>query len=152
MSLNLLIGNEVLGSRSNTSTILGYQYPTSWGKETAFGQIQMAQDRNQSYFTNNIGVASHTISWFGRANYNLLGRYMLTFTMRADGSSKFAEGNRWGYFPAGAFAWRISDEPFMASAQKWLDNLKLRVSFGTSGNDGIDASAFIDQWVRVILT
>ena len=146
-SLNLLIGNEVLGSRSNTSTILGYQYPTSWGKETAFGQIQMAQDRNQSYFTNNIGVASHTISWFGRANYNLLGRYMLTFTMRADGSSKFAEGNRWGYFPAGAFAWRISDEPFMASAQKWLDNLKLRVSFGTSGNDGIDASAFIDQWV-----
>ena len=146
-SFNMLVGNEVLGSRSNTSTILGYQYPTSWGQETAFGQIQMAQDRNQSYFTNNIGVSSHTISWFGRANYNLLGRYLLTFTMRADGSSKFAKGNRWGYFPAGAFAWRISDEPFMASAQKWLDNLKLRVSLGTSGNDGIDASAFIDQWV-----
>ena len=146
-SFNMLVGNEVLGSRSNTSTILGYQYPTSWGQETAFGQIQMAQDRNQSYFTNNIGVSSHTISWFGRANYNLLGRYLFTFTMRADGSSKFAEGNRWGYFPAGAFAWRISDEPFMASAQQWLDNLKLRVSLGTSGNDGIDASAFLDQWV-----
>ena len=67
--------------------------------------------------------------------------------MRADGSSKFAKGNRWGYFPAGAFAWRISDEPFMAGAQKWLDNLKLRLSLGTSGNDGIDASAFIDEWV-----
>ena len=146
-SLNLLVGNEVLGSRSNTSTILGYEYPTTWTKDMAFGQIQMAHDRNQSYFTNNIGVSSHTISWFGRANYNLLGRYLLTFTMRADGSSKFADGNRWGYFPAGAFAWRISDEPFMASTQKWLDNLKLRVSFGTSGNDGIDPSAFIDEWV-----
>ena len=146
-SLNLLVGNEVLGSRSNTSTILGYEYPTTWTKDMAFGQIQMAQDRNQSYFTNNIGVSSHTISWFGRANYNLLGRYLLTFTMRADGSSKFADGNRWGYFPAGAFAWRISDEPFMASTQKWLDNLKLRVSLGTSGNDGIDPSAFIDEWV-----
>ena len=146
-SLNLLVGNEVLGSRSNTSTILGYEYPTTWTKDMAFGQIQMAQDRNQSYFTNTIGVSSHTISWFGRANYNLLGRYLLTFTMRADGSSKFADGNRWGYFPAGAFAWRISDEPFMASTQKWLDNLKLRVSFGTSGNDGIDPGAFIDEWV-----
>ena len=146
-SLNLLVGNEVLGSRSNTSTILGYEYPTTWTKDMAFGQIQMAQDRNQSYFTNTIGVSSHTISWFGRANYNLLGRYLLTFTMRADGSSKFADGNRWGYFPAGAFAWRISDEPFMASTQKWLDNLKLRVSLGTSGNDGIDPSAFIDEWV-----
>ena len=145
-SLNVLVGNEILGSRSNTSTITGTQYPTSWDKETAFGQIQMAQDRNKSNFTNNIGVSSHTLSWFGRVNYNLLGRYMFTFTMRADGSSKFADGKRWGYFPAGAIAWRISDEPFLKGTQKWLDNLKLRLSIGTSGNDGIDASAFIDAW------
>ena len=146
-SLNMLVGNEVLGSRSNSSTIFGYQYPNTWDKDMAFGQIQMSQDRAQSYFTNNIGVSSHTISWFGRINYNLLGRYMFTFTMRADGSSKFAAGKRWGYFPAGAIAWRISDEPFLAKAQKWLDNLKLRLSIGTSGNDGIDASAFIDEWI-----
>ncbi len=145
-SVNLLIGNEVLGSRQNSSTIKGYQYPNEWGKELAFGQIEMAKDRNQSYFKNNIGVSSHTISWFGRANYNLLGRYLFTFTMRADGSSMFAEGNRWGYFPAGAIAWRISDEPFMQSTTNWLDNLKLRLSIGTSGNDRIDAAAFIDQW------
>jgi TonB-linked SusC/RagA family outer membrane protein len=67
--------------------------------------------------------------------------------MRADGSSKFAEGNRWGYFPAGAIAWRISDEPFLANTKDWMDNLKLRLSIGTAGNDGIDASAFIDEWV-----
>ena len=146
-SLNVLLGNEVLGSRSNSSSMRGYKYPTTWDKDTAFGQMQMAQDHSKSYFTNNVGVSSHTISWFGRLNYNLLGRYMFTFTMRADGSSKFAEGNRWGYFPAGAIAWRISDEPFFANSQKWLDNLKLRLSIGTSGNDGIDPSAFIDEWV-----
>jgi len=146
-SLNLLLGNEVLGSRSNSNSMRGYQYPTTWSKETAFGQMQMAQDHSKSYFSNTIGVSSHTTSWFGRLNYNLFSRYMFTFTMRADGSSKFAEGNRWGYFPAGAIAWRISDEPFLAGNEDWLDNLKLRLSFGTSGNDGIDASAFIDEWV-----
>ena len=149
-SVNMLVGNEVLGNRSNSSTIFGYKYPASWNKDTAFGQMQMAQDRKQSYFTNNIGVSSHTISWFGRANYSFLGRYLLTFTMRADGSSKFAKGNRWGYFPASALAWRISDEPFMTGSQKWLDNLKLRASYGSSGNDGIDASAFLDQWLTIL--
>ena len=146
-SVSLLVGNEVLGSRSNASEILGYKYPNTWSEEQAFGLMQMAQDRQQSYFENSIGVPSHTISWFGRANYNLLGRYMFTFTMRADGSSKFSKDKRWGYFPAGAFAWRISDEPFLANTKDWMDNLKLRLSIGTSGNDGIDAAAFIDKWV-----
>ena len=145
--LGILIGNEVIGGRSYSSSIKGVGFPEGWGENEAFGQIHMATERIKSDFTNEIGVSSHTISWFGRINYNLLSRYMFTFTMRADGSSKFAEGNRWGYFPAGAVAWRISDEPFMASAQKWLDNLKLRLSIGTSGNDGIDAAAFLDEWI-----
>ena len=145
-AVTLLIGNEVLGSRSNSSAIRGQKYPNSWDKETAFGQMQMYQDKNNSYFTNTVGVPSHTISWFGRANYNLMGRYLATFTMRADGSSKFADGKRWGYFPAGALAWRISDEPFLQNATSWLDNLKLRLSMGVSGNDGINANAFIDEW------
>ena len=148
-SVSLLVGNEILGSRSNSSGITGYGYAEGWGEDQAFGQIQMATDRIKSDFTNEVGVSSHTISWFGRANYNLLGRYLFTFTMRADGSSKFAEGNRWGYFPAGAIAWRISDEPFMQNMTNWLDNLKLRLSMGTSGNDGIDAAAFIDKWEPV---
>ncbi len=146
-SLNVLVGNEVLGSRSNNSTMYGYKFPASWGKEEAFGQIQMAQNRNQSYSNNDIGVSSHTISWFGRTNYTLMDRYLFTFTLRADGSSKFAKGNRWGYFPAGAVAWRISEEPFLAETRLWLDILKLRLSLGMAGNDGISASAFNDEWV-----
>ena len=145
--LSILVGNEIIGSRSNSSSIKGVGFPEGWGEDDAFGQIHMATERVKSDFTNEIGVSSHTISWFGRANYNLFGRYMFTFTMRADGSSKFADGNRWGYFPAGAVAWRISDEPFLSGAQKWLDNLKLRLSIGTSGNDGIDAAAFLDEWI-----
>jgi TonB-linked SusC/RagA family outer membrane protein len=75
-----------------------------------------------------------------------LDRYLFTATFRADGSSKFAPNNRWGYFPAGAFAWRISEEPFMASTRKWLDNLKLRLSYGTAGSDGIDSNLWKETW------
>jgi len=65
--------------------------------------------------------------------------------MRADGSSKFGPNNHWGYFPAAAFAWRISDEPFLAD-KNWLDNLKLRISYGTSGNDNIDSSLWRETY------
>ena len=75
-----------------------------------------------------------------------MGRYLLTATFRADGSSKFAPNHHWGYFPAAAVAWRISDEPFMEGARTWLDNLKLRLSYGTSGSDNIDPSLWRETW------
>ena len=146
-SLNVMVGNEVLSSKSNNSVIYGVGYPTEWSMEQIFGNINFSdKDKAMDYVSTNIGVPSHTISWFGRVNYSLLGRYLFTATMRADGSSKFTKGNQWGYFPAGAIAWRLSDEPFMESTRSWLDNLKLRVSVGTSGNDGIDASSFYTTW------
>ena len=72
------------------------------------------------------------VSWFGRANYTLLNRYMLTATVRADGSSRFAKGHRWGVFPSAAFAWRISDEPWMQDV-KQISDLKLRLGWGQTG-------------------
>ena len=77
---------------------------------------------------------SKLISFFGRVNYSLLDRYMLTATLRRDGSSRFGENHKWGVFPSVSFAWRISEEPFMASTREWLDNLKLRAGFGVTGN------------------
>ncbi len=77
------------------------------------------------------------VSFLGRVRYNYLGRYLFTAAMRVDGSSVFGENNKFGYFPSGAFAWRISDEPFMDHAN-WLYNLKLRVSYGQVGNQGVD--------------
>ena len=77
-------------------------------------------------------------SWLGRVNYNLLGRYLLTGTVRADGSSKFAQNNKWATFPAIAFAWRTIDEPLLRN-QSLFSDLKVRLSYGKSGNQAIGA-------------
>lgn len=77
-------------------------------------------------------------SFFGRANYNYRGRYYLTATLRADGSSNFASNRKWGLFPSAAFKWNIKKEPFMKRA-KWLNALDLRISAGRTGNDAIAA-------------
>ncbi|WP_036145564.1 SusC/RagA family TonB-linked outer membrane protein [Maribacter sp. Hel_I_7] len=73
-------------------------------------------------------------SFAGRLNYNIKDRYLFTFTGRYDGSSKLAVGNKWAFFPSAAFAWRASEEPFLKDVD-WLSNLKLRLSYGESGND-----------------
>jgi TonB-dependent starch-binding outer membrane protein SusC len=75
------------------------------------------------------------LSYVGRINYSYKNRYLLTVSSRWDGSSKFQKKNRWGMFPSAAFAWRISDEPFMQPTSKWLSYLKLRASFGITGNN-----------------
>ena len=77
-------------------------------------------------------------SFFGRINYDYLQKYMLTAVLRIDGSSNFARGNRWGYFPSLSAGWVISSEPFMEPANYWLDMLKLRISWGQNGNSAIE--------------
>lgn len=75
------------------------------------------------------------ISWFARINYDFAGKYLLEANIRADASSRFAEGHRWGYFPSFSGAWRISEEAFMESAKdSWLSGLKIRASWGQLGN------------------
>lgn len=152
-NLSFLVGNEVLASKSNLSHIYGSGYPSEFTKNNAFGMLSMTDNTlGKDEFGNEIGTPTHTLSWFGRANYDFLGRYLFTATFRADGSSKFSPNNHWGYFPAAAFGWRISDEPFMASAKDWLDNLKLRLSYGTSGSDNIDASLWKETWTTKSIT
>ncbi len=74
-------------------------------------------------------------SYFGRINLNWDNRYLLEANLRADGSSKFAPGHRWGYFPSVSAGWRISQEKFMDAASSWLNELKLRASYGSLGNN-----------------
>ncbi|WP_428664321.1 SusC/RagA family TonB-linked outer membrane protein [Runella sp.] len=76
------------------------------------------------------------LSYMARINYAYDNRFLLTLTGRADGSSKFAEGKKWGYFPSAALAWNISNEPFM-NGNQLFSNLKLRTSYGATGNEGI---------------
>lgn len=78
------------------------------------------------------------ISYFGRIFYKLMDRYMLTLTVRADGSSVLAEGNKWGYFPSVAAAWRVKEESFLKDVDA-VSDLKLRLSYGLSGNSAVAA-------------
>ncbi len=78
----------------------------------------------------------YLLSWYGRVNYSFLDRYLLTATLRADASSRFAKDNRWGYFPSVALAWRIIQEPFLQE-QNVLTDLKLRVGYGETGQQDI---------------
>ena len=77
-------------------------------------------------------------SFFGRANYNYKETYMASLTMRADGSSNVARGNRWGYFPSASAGWVMTNESFMEDAKSWMDFLKLRASWGQNGNASIN--------------
>jgi TonB-linked SusC/RagA family outer membrane protein len=79
---------------------------------------------------------SSLLSFFGRLNYKYNEKYLLTATLRADGSSVLAEGHQWGYFPSAAAAWRLSEEPFLGN-RSWLDNLKIRASWGIAGNAAV---------------
>lgn len=101
------------------------------------------------YETNNLGAAStpgtpasgfsdyRMVSFLGRANYNLMERYLLTVTARYDGSSKFSKNHKFAFFPSAALAWRVSEEDFMKEID-WMSNLKLRASIGQTGNQSID--------------
>ena len=75
-----------------------------------------------------------TMAYAFRAHYSLLGKYLLTASVRRDGSSVLHKTKRWDTFPAVAVAWRLSDEPFMEFSRNWLDNLKLRIGYGVTGN------------------
>jgi TonB-linked SusC/RagA family outer membrane protein len=83
-------------------------------------------------------IKSTMLSYFGRLNYKFDERYLLTASLRADGSSTLAKGHKWGYFPSVAGAWRVSEEDFMKIDDNLLSNLKLRASWGISGNAAID--------------
>ncbi|MBO7644467.1 MAG: SusC/RagA family TonB-linked outer membrane protein, partial [Bacteroidales bacterium] len=85
------------------------------------------------------------LSFFGRVNYDFDRRYSIGATLRTDGSSKFARGHRWGFFPSAAASWTISNEPFMSEATN-VDQLKLRYSFGTAGNNNIPSGQLLKQY------
>jgi TonB-linked SusC/RagA family outer membrane protein len=88
------------------------------------------------------------VSYMGRINYQFDNRYYVTLTLRADGFSGFGKGNKWGQFPSVGFAWRLSNEPFLSGAAN-VDNLKIRLSYGQSGNQAVapyQSLASLDNW------
>ena len=149
-SLNIMVGQEVTNSGSSGIKIEGRKYPASFDAERAFGIMDYYEKdpaiKNYD-FSSKSGTPNRLNSYFGRANYSLLNKYLVTATFRADGSSKFSPTHRWGYFPAGAIGWRMSEEGFMEDVE-WLDNLKVRASYGSVGNDGINANLWKMNWKK----
>jgi len=105
------------------------------------GKAHLDTDGKTLIETRTVGGSASTdysrSSYFGRLGYNYKEKYMLNATLRADGSSRFASGHQWGYFPSASAGWTISNESFMASTTGWLDQLKLRASWGQVGNQNI---------------
>ena len=144
--LNILLGQEITNSGGTNLRIQANHYPSNFTSENAFALLdQYDHDHGTSTLTSGYNTPQRIVSFFGRANYTLMDKYLFTVTFRADGSSKFSPTNRWGYFPAGAFAWKISEEPFMKNINQ-LDNLKLRVSYGEVGNNGISSDLWSQVW------
>ncbi|QCX37448.1 SusC/RagA family TonB-linked outer membrane protein [Aureibaculum algae] len=98
----------------------------------------LKNDNDEVYEIGSSGASERALmSYFGRANYNLNNRYLFTFTMRTDASSRFAPETRWGYFPSGAFAWKLNEEKFLENIDN-LSSLKLRLSYGQTGQQDIN--------------
>ena len=141
--LNVLLGEETINKRSSVNEDRLSHYPTSFTAE----QTWSLSTQGTPYLVNKyINADDNLLSFFTRANYNYDDKYLISAAFRADGSSKFAKDNRWGYFPSAAIAWRISSEPFMKSTEKWLDDLKLRLSYGTAGNNNIPSDQMAPVW------
>ncbi len=141
--VNVMVGQEYVAQNSETMAMTAKYFQEDIQPEKMFAAMQNnSHAMGAQTLSSNLGKEDRMLSYFGRANYTLMDRYLLTVTMRADGSSKFSKGNQWGFFPAAAFGWRVIEEPFMKGAHNWMSNLKLRLSFGTAGNNRIGDAMF----------
>ncbi|MGN1376477.1 MAG: SusC/RagA family TonB-linked outer membrane protein [Prevotella sp.] len=134
--LNMMVGQEYIVDKSVVKTNTVHGYPVNYTADKAF---KLANVGDAYEIKNYYNPDDKLLSFFGRVNYDYQSKYLFSATFRADGSSKFSKGNQWGYFPSAAVAWRLSSEKFMKGAEKWIDDLKLRLSYGTAGNNGIPA-------------
>ncbi|NDP21053.1 MAG: TonB-dependent receptor [Paludibacter sp.] len=142
-NITAMFGEELVysGGNSTLATILNFPANT-----TPQAGLSSAQIGKPNPIRTNESTPITTSSLFTRLNYDYKSKYIVNASIRADGSSKFAPSKRWGLFPSVGVAWRASSEEFMSSMNSWLQDLKVRASWGQSGNDRIAA----DSWQNVM--
>ena len=145
---------NTFADRHHLTVMAGYNYDSYvykrvWAKAydlitTELSDLSLAAtDTRVPEVTDSGQSAWRRAGFFGRINYDFAGRYLFEVSARYDGSSRFATGHKWGFFPSGSIGWRISEEPFFASLKPTVNNLKLRASYGTLGNQEIGNFTFI---------
>ncbi|MDR2388649.1 MAG: TonB-dependent receptor [Tannerellaceae bacterium] len=142
--MTVVVGSEALNNglgRNISATRLNYNFPddpNTW----------MINNGSTANVSNNGRMDFHTTMFgiFGRADYVYKNRYLATATVRRDASSRFGADHRWGTFPALSLGWRITEEDFMASSRQWLDDLKIRAGYGTTGNSNIGPYNYAFQY------
>ena len=148
-NLNVLLGQEFIKTELAQLTNVVHGFPKSF----TFQESKLLSTQGKANaIDNNFSPDDKLLSFFGRANYDFKGKYLISATFRADGSSKFAPGNQWGYFPSVSGAWRISQENFMSGTKSWLNDLKLRASYGTAGNNNIPAGQMAQTFQNSVTT
>jgi TonB-linked SusC/RagA family outer membrane protein len=143
-SMTIVVGSEALNEnlgRRIMARRINYTFenePNTW----------IINNGSSSNMSNEGSMNQHTTMFgiFGRGDYSYQGKYLVTVTVRRDASSKFGENNRWGTFPSISGGWRISDESFMQPVRTWMDDLKFRAGYGTTGNSNIGAYNYAFQY------
>ena len=134
-NVSVLLGEEIVINKGWNSELTMSGFDKSMEPEKVFQlQASAEESRLTKYYIN---PNDNMLSFFARANYDYKSRYYVSLTFRADGSSRFAKGNQWGFFPSAAIAWNMAEESWMESAQDWLSQMKIRFSYGTAGNNQV---------------
>lgn len=135
-SVNIMLGQEMSHSHweSQASTATGFL--SNSVHDPSAGDVSSSTGTGSQ-------VDNSLFSYFGRAFYSYDDRYLFTATLRRDGSSRFADGHRWGWFPSAALAWKISNESFMKGTSNVINNLKLRLGYGSTGNQNLADWAYM---------
>lgn len=138
--------------KHNLKIVAGSQYETYRNVNKNTSMTNLSNDNLDSFsavtpesvLTVSQDISAYkTLGFFGRINYDYMGKYLLEVSCRADGSSRFAEGDRWGVFPSVSAGWRISEENFFKPVSDWWSSLKLRASVGSLGNQQVDYYAYL---------
>lgn len=137
-NFSMLLGQEIYHSQNKKNFQKNRYFPRAFEAGQAWDNMGFGTPQES---TSSLSTPDRTASFFGQASYNYNHKYLLSVTMRADGSTKFAPGNQWGYFPSVSGAWVLSEEKFMEDI-KWIDQLKLRAAIGLAGNNRISD----DMW------
>lgn len=136
-NVNVMIGQEMSHNHWETQVSTTTGFLSNTATDISAGSYS---DSRTTGYQNNTAL----FSYFGRAFYSYDDRYLATFTLRRDGSSKFAENNRWGWFPSAALAWKVSSEKFL-KGNPVVNNLKLRLGWGATGNQNVEDWAYMSM-------